>query len=752
MFTFAAANGCMGNRLMSVEEQVASDRGGTGSGAPEYRVAVVGGGPGGLFTAWHLTAKTGAACKVTIYEATDRLGGKIATGEFPGVGLYEVGAAEIYDYSGLGHDPLRDLIENELGLEIKHIAGGACILDGHVLQDIDALGGQFGMTTRDVAHAFRQRCAQLLSPGVFYRSEVGSDNRHPWANISAAEILANEIKDETARRYIRVMAHSDVAVPPHLTNGLNFLKNVLMDVDGYLSVYSIVGGNEQIVDRLRLEIEADVQLNATVRSIEPQRDGTCRLDVMTGGVSETVIADYVVLALPLTALSIMDWRSAALRRAMDKHISYFDRPGHYLRVTLLFERPFWREHVLGNWFMIDGFDGCCVYDESSRHEFGRLGALSFLIAGNAALGLANMSDERVEQLCLDALPPEMQHGRSLLIDRRIHRWMATVNAVPGGMPQRNRLDNHQPDPARLPGLLTVGDYMFDATLNGVLDSADTVSDLILSDVIFRRRGLTRPSAAPAAPGVADDNELVRSVFDGPLLADLLSIAYGVRRGGKVLSVGRGSAVMVAALRALGFEAWGIDRAPSTHEWGSGEQDSRQPRFGLVGDLTDLPFRDGFFDVVIERGLCCLPRDQVASAIMELRRVVRRGVVLGSVTTDLAIDLLERFDLVEGVVTLTSRWDWSDMMFAHGFDYALGDPSRLARAWRRAEEAGAGPGHWYEDSDALSYCIYQVADVAAEWHEPAAVVALPRREIVGHDIAGREEDRAPIFASRAAVSP
>jgi hypothetical protein len=54
-------------------------------------------------------------------------------------------------------------------------------------------------------------------------------------------------------------------------------------------------------------------------------------------------------------------------------------------VTLLSEGPFWREHVLGNWFMIDGFDGCCAYDESSRHEFGRSGALSFLIAGNAAV-------------------------------------------------------------------------------------------------------------------------------------------------------------------------------------------------------------------------------------------------------------------------------------------------------------------------------------------------------------------------------
>src|SRR5258708_1854582 len=339
MVTYAPANGALGNREMNNAEQSVLGGGINESGAPEFRVAIIGGGPGGLFTAWHLACKVGAACKATIYEATDRLGGKISTGEFPGIGPYEAGAAEIYDYSALGNDPLRDLIERELGLEIKHIAGGACVLDGHILQSIDALGGEFGMTSRDVAHAFRQRCAQLLSPDVFYRSDVGSDNRHPWVNLRADEILTSEIKDETARRYIRVMAHSDVSVPPHLTNGLNFLKNVLMDVDGYLSVYSIVGGNEKIVDGLEEEIDADVQLNSTVRSIEPLRDGTYRLDVMSGGVSETVVADYVVLALPLTALSIIDWRSPVLRRALDKQISYFDRPGHYLRVTLLFERP-----------------------------------------------------------------------------------------------------------------------------------------------------------------------------------------------------------------------------------------------------------------------------------------------------------------------------------------------------------------------------------------------------------------------------
>ncbi len=716
------------------DEENFSAQAANGSAPPDYRVAIVGGGPGGLFTAWHLADKLGAACKVTIYEAADRLGGKIITGQFPGVGPYEAGAAEIYDYSALGYDPLRELIEQELGLQIKHIDGGACFLDGHSLPNVDALATHYGMKTRDVAHAFRAHCARLLSSAAFYRSDLGFDNRHPWAKMTADEVLATEISDENARRYIRVMAHSDVSAPPHLTDGLTFLKNVLMDADGYLSIYSVIGGNSQIVERLENELDAEVSLETTVRSVEPQRDGTYRLEVIRGGATESVIADYVVLALPISALSLIDWRSAALRRAMNAHIGYFDRPGHYLRATLLFERPFWRDHVDGNWFMIDGFDGCCVYDEGSRNEIGGYGALGFLIAGNAALALANMSDDRIVELCLDALPPVMQEARGLLVDRRIHRWMASVNALPGGSPQRSRLVNHQPDSAHLPGLYAVGDYMFDATLNGVLDSADTVTDLILSDVVYRRRAVTTGHAASdAAPAVG--NDLLGRVFDGSFLAELLSISYGARRGSKVLGVGPGAAAMATALRAIGYDAWSIDcagdRRGSTHD-----QD-------LVGDLTELPFRDGHFDVVIERGLCLLPRDRIAAGVRELRRVTRRGMILGSITTDLTIDSLEHYDLVAGVATLSSRWDWSDLMFANGFDHALTDPARLARAWKRVEEAGAV--QWYEDASALLYCVYQVGDAAADRHE-AEVVPLPRVDIGVH-----KDDRAPVFATDAALA-
>jgi hypothetical protein len=53
--------------------------------------------------------------------------------------------------------------------------------------------------------------------------------------------------------------------------------------------------------------------------------------------------------------------------------------------------------------------------------------------------------------------------------------MNAVNALPGGSPPQPLPRRHQPDPLGTPDLLVVGDYLFDSTLNGVLDSADYVA-------------------------------------------------------------------------------------------------------------------------------------------------------------------------------------------------------------------------------------------------------------------------------------
>jgi monoamine oxidase/SAM-dependent methyltransferase len=673
--------------------------------SPRTKVAIVGGGPGGLFTAWNLKNKIGDACEITIFEASERPGGKVVTGEFVGVGPYEAGVAEIYDYSRIGPDPLHDLIVEDLGLEIKYISGGPCVLDGKIVLTVDDLAQHFGERVSDEVAAFHARCAELLSPEDYYLSVQEADNGHAWAKISGQELLTQELKCDAARRYVRTMAHSDVAADPHQTNGLNFLKNVLMDIDGYIDIFSVVGGNEQIIRRLVNKLDAEIRLNSNVRAVQPLPDGTYRLEIDTNGVCETTVADFVVIAVQLSSLSRIHWRSEKLQEVVDRHVRYFDRPGHYLRATLLFERPFWRDHLNTQWWMLDAFEGCCVYDEGARHDLGNWGALSFLIAGNAALDLTNVPDERIERMCLDALPPALSQGRKLIVDRRINRWVATVNAIPGGMPVRRRADNHHPDPLNLPGIILVGDYLFDATLNGVMESADVGTDIILAEIL--KSGRVRRMAAEIAETEcrserASTADPLEHFFPANALADLLSIAWDLKKGARILHFGSMSGRTVAALRALGYDAFGVEFDQLAHA--TTPRDMEQ--CNLLGTPARLPFDDHAFEVVFETGLCRLASEETAKAIEEIRRVTKQGLVLGSVTIDLPIDLFERHDLLAGVKTLESSWDWSGRLHAGGFIHTLWEQQRLDKIWKRAEASGAGPGHWYQDAEAVFYCFYR----------------------------------------------
>ena len=115
-----------------------------------------------------------------------------------------------------------------------------------------------------------------------------------------------------------------------------------------------------------------------------------------------------------------------------------------------------------------------------------------------------------------------------------------------------------------------------------------------------------------------------------------------------------------------------------------------------------------FDAVIETALYRTAPHNAEKAIAELHRVTKHGVLLGSVTTDLTIEMLERFDLLEDARVFCSRWDWAEKFHAAGFVHALFDPLRLGAAWEKAKALGVGPGRWYEDAESLLYCVYERA--------------------------------------------
>jgi hypothetical protein len=93
--------------------------------------------------------------------------------------------------------------------------------------------------------------------------------------------------------------------------------------------------------------------------------------------------------------------------------------------------------------------------------------------------MANVDDSTLVARVLDSLPPALRHGKEAFVEARVHRWLGAVSGRPGGKMLRDPdYERHVPDPEDHPDLFVVGDYLYDATLNGVLDSVDTVIELV----------------------------------------------------------------------------------------------------------------------------------------------------------------------------------------------------------------------------------------------------------------------------------
>ena len=674
-------------------------------------LAIVGGGPGGLMSAWYLRKKLGDLCRITIFEASERVGGKILTRKFDSAdAMYEAGVAEIYDYSMTGPDPLRELIQH-FGLQTIPMDAEQVMLDGELLNDVPGMRRKYGNKTANAIEAFRKRCASMVSPIEYYEGVGAHDNENPWAYMTCEELLDKEVSDPIAKRFFKVMSRSDIATESHNTNGLNALKNFVMDVDDYIGLYSIQNGNEQLIGGLRSEVDADIQLNHRVLKIGKNDEGRYRLDMMNGKGPETRDFDLVLVCLPHSWLATMRWDGEQLRKSMVKHVSYFDRPAHYLRVSILFDTPFWGEQIPGAWFMSEAFGGCCVYNEGARHDVGKYGVLNWLIAGSDALAFANLSDEELFDLAMKSLPASLGDALPHFKEGKIHRWLSSVNCIPGGMPVRDVMTNHRPDPKDHPGIVVVGDYLFDSTLNGLLDSSDAATDIIVTEMMKLRRAQAQDAAHLSDKidrayfdnyrGLGPYSETWRTFSDPDYLTDLVKIVWGRARGYKILIAGSASGELVGALRDKGIDAWGIENNKYIH----GRTPKALVKYNKLGSIVEMPFKTGSFDFVFETSLCHVSEKQVVKAIAELNRVVTTGLVFGSVTSDMAPGLIDRYDLLRGVKKLGTWWEWSELFFNNGFDLSMHRKDVTDALWTATLKANKGPGNWYADSDSLRYSFF-----------------------------------------------
>lgn len=441
-----------------------------------WNVGIIGGGPGGLFTAYELQRIVDAPVRVTIFEASERLGGKILTRRFDTIpAKYEAGAAELYDYSPVDEDPLKALVA-ELGLTINPMGGSAVIMNHEVLANQDDLRDRLGPEALQELLDFDRSARDAMSPRDFYDADdVAAVAAAPAPDAPRFDRTLDRMRSPAARRYVESLIHSDLATEPRLTSVCYGLQNYVMNHPSYMQLYSVDGGNERIPRELAARIRADVRLRHRVTAVERIDADRLRITATHADQSTCHDFDFVVVALPNSLLPAVQFRGERLSAAIRRHHAHYDHPAHYLRITILFDRPFWRPRLGESYFMLDELGGCCLYDESSREPEAKHGVLGWLLGGQAAAEMSELSDDQLIARALSSLPEFLAHGREHFLEGRVHRWVDSVNGLPGGATPQSLERRHRPEPIEHARLYTVGDYLFDSTLNGVLDSATYVA-------------------------------------------------------------------------------------------------------------------------------------------------------------------------------------------------------------------------------------------------------------------------------------
>ncbi len=227
------------------------------------RVGIVGGGPGGLITAYYLEQMANSPLHITLFEATERLGGKIITPRFKSLPIqYEAGAAEFYDYSHFEDDPLKDLIE-EVGLSISPMGGSSVIMNDCVLSNEMDIHDQLGAAAGRELHAFDRRARDHMTPEEFYNSDDPEGFSKSLGGSHFDDYL-DGIGDSSARQYMETLIHSDLATEPRITNTPYGLQNYLMNDPAYMSLYGILGGNERLPQELAKRIHAEKRMKHSV--------------------------------------------------------------------------------------------------------------------------------------------------------------------------------------------------------------------------------------------------------------------------------------------------------------------------------------------------------------------------------------------------------------------------------------------------------------------------------------------------------
>jgi monoamine oxidase len=343
------------------------------------RIAVVGGGLAGLTATYRLKQ---AGYVAQLYEArTDRLGGRCWSDTFPGSNLIYEHGGELIDQ---GHTEIRQLGQ-ELGLNLVNLLAA----ETNGTESFNYFDKQFYSeteATNDLKTIWQQIHNDVSAasyPTLWNLStqrgrELDAMSITDWINAYVPGGMSSKLG-----QLLDVAYNIEYGGECSVQSSLNMLYLLGYSGQGQLRIfgpsnekYHVVGGNDQIPERLAANLNGQVNMGHELTAVARNADATWTLSFANG---KTTKADRVVIAIPFTILRSVDLKKAQFETRKLRAINELGM-GTNSKMHVGFKNRFWRDlGANGETYADTGYQNTW---EVSRGQGGATGLLVNYTGGN----------------------------------------------------------------------------------------------------------------------------------------------------------------------------------------------------------------------------------------------------------------------------------------------------------------------------------------------------------------------------------
>lgn len=338
-------------------------------GAAKPTVMVVGAGLAGVRAAHWLYSVKGITS--TVYEGSSRAGGRCWSlrNYFDDGAVVEHGGSLI----NTDHTVLRSLV-NSLGLKLVEVNGGSYQgwVDKYWIDDADYPYDAANADWGSVWQAMKDAQQSAPYPQTY-------DNMTP-AGIALDRMTVNQWLDAKvpgglSSRFAKLMQSNVIAeygLDPDQQSALNLIyllgwntRNSLDPINGADERFSVVGGNDQIVERMIEDLPVGtVQYGNTLVAVRANSNGSVTCVFLRGRTYVDVTADRVILALPFTTLRDCDLSTSGFSALKLKTVRELDLGYNSKLHVQLSSRPWVTGHYGGSSYTnMDGYQ--CGWDDTA---------------------------------------------------------------------------------------------------------------------------------------------------------------------------------------------------------------------------------------------------------------------------------------------------------------------------------------------------------------------------------------------------